>query len=120
MPLIRQNFSIAAGDDTQLPLDIGPDVGSSLVGANLTFRVYEQDAGVRVGLPIITKDLGSGLTVADPTYQMVLVAFVPADTLTLAPKNYIHEATVYQSGRRTTVSEGVMTVNRSSNPTVGP
>jgi len=120
MPLIRQNFSLAQGDDVTIELDINPDI-ASLVGANLTFRVYDQEQAVPLGDPVITKDLDSGLQITDPDYGLLLITFVPGDTISLVPKNYVIECTLYdQDDRRTTVTEGIMSLTRTKNPQALP
>jgi|SRR5262245_30094053 len=120
MPLIQQNFSMTQGDDTVIMLDIDPDV-ASLVGSDLTFRVYNQEMGVPLGDPIIVKNLDDGLQIADPEYQLIQITFVPADTINLQPKNYVIECSVWDTNqKRTTVTLGIMTLARAVNPTSPP
>jgi hypothetical protein len=116
MPLIQQNFSLAAGDDKIISLDINPDV-ESLVGTNLTFRAYDQSFGVPLGDALVTKNLDDGLEISDPDYGIVLITFVRADTIDLMPKNYAFEITTYDpNDKRITVTQGIMTLNRTKNP----
>jgi len=111
-----QNFSMPRGDDFQVSLDIDPDV-SSLVGSQVTWRVYAQDTGVAIGAPVLTKNLDQGLEITDPTYQLILITLQGADTAGLAPGNYYHEATVYDiDGKRTSVSAGILTLLADVNP----
>jgi hypothetical protein len=118
--LIRQNFSMAQGDDMTVSLDINPDV-ASLVGCNLTFRVYAQQAAVPIGDPLVTKNLDDGLQITDPDYGLLLITFEPADTIDLDPGNYCIECTLYDlEGKRTTVTEGIMTLARTKNPLALP
>src|SRR5262245_20954319 len=120
MPLIRQNFSLAQGDDAIITLDIDPDV-ESLVGSNLTFRVYDQQMVVPIGDALIVNNLDAGLEISDPDYGIIMITFEEADTSGLAPKNYVHEATIWDTdGKRTTVEFGIMTLARTENPTVAP
>lgn len=114
--LIQQNFSLAAGDDIEISLDIDPDT-ESMIGTDITFRVYDQSAGVPIDDAIITKDLDDGLQISDPDYGQAVITFLAADTLDLMPKNYAFEITTYDiDDLRTTVAKGIMTLLRTNNP----
>lgn len=120
MAKIQQNFSLSAGDDIIISLDVNPDV-ESLVGTNITMRVYDQEFAVPIGDPVITKDIDNGLQISDPEYGIVLIQFDSADTMELTPKNYVYEITMYDTeGKRITVTEGVLTLNRTVNPQTFP
>lgn len=117
MPLIQQNFTLAAGDQVDISLDIGPDI-ASMVGTNLTFRVYEQQVGVSIGDALIVKNLDEGLQISDPDYGIVVISFDEEDTSAMTPRNYNFEVTTYDTDDiRITVSQGVMTLTRTMNPT---
>jgi hypothetical protein len=116
MPLIGQNFSISAGDNKIVSLDIDPDI-ASMVGTNLTFRAYDQSFAVPTGDAVVTKNLDDGLEISDPDYGIVLITFVSDDTIDLTPKNYAFEITTYDpEANRITVTQGIMTINRTKNP----
>lgn len=113
--LIQQNFSVAAGDDVEISLDIDPDV-QSLVGTNITFRAHAQQMAVPLDDPVLVKNLDNGLQITDPDYGLVLITFNSADTIDLPPSNYSYEITLYDGAVRTTVTKGIMTVTQTSNP----
>jgi hypothetical protein len=59
-----QNFSVEAGDDIAITLDIDPDNGITLIGANIEWNVYEQEFGQPTADPaVITKSNGVGGTI---------------------------------------------------------
>jgi hypothetical protein len=114
--LIRQNFSVAKGNDIIVDLDIGPDV-ASLIGTNITWRAYEQMFGIPFGDPVIVKDLDNGLQISDPDLQLVLITLDRVDTVDLVLGNYWHEVSIDDtSDKHTTVTEGIMTLVRAENP----
>jgi hypothetical protein len=114
-----QNFSVSAGNDVEITLDIDPDDGITLVGANIVWNVYEQKYGQPVaGVDaVIQKSNGVGgtIVVEDPDTQKLKIPLVPSDTIDLL-RNYYHEATVIDPDRGTiTVAEGIMTVLGTEN-----
>lgn len=115
--LIRQNFEFACGTDFEATVDIDPDT-VSLVGTQLTLRVYEQDTAVPLGDPIITKNIDDGLQITDPDYGLLIVTFERDDTVDLTPKNYWFE--VSQDGTdgesHVPVAQGILTLTRAKNP----
>lgn len=116
MPIV-QNFSIPAGDDTNLNFDVDPDDGVSLVGSTIYWRVFEQVFGLPVAgsEPVIEKYTDNGLQVTDPDEQTFTVELDREDTIGLL-RNYYHEATIKDvDGNYVTVTTGIMTVTGTEN-----
>lgn len=114
-----QNFSVNAGNDTIITIDIDPDDGITLVGATIEWKVYEQALGQpTAGVdPVISKDNGvdGTIVVTDPDTQTLEIPLLPADTVSLL-RNYYHEATVVDLTRGTiTIAVGIMTVLGTEN-----
>lgn len=114
-----QNFSVYAGNDVEITVDIDPDDGITLLGAEIVWKVYEQAHGLPVaGVDaVIEKSNGSGgtITVEDPDTQVLTIPLEPDDTLNLL-RNYYHEATVIDPDRGTiTIANGIMTVLGTEN-----
>jgi len=109
-----QNFSVNAGNSTDVYIDIDPDDGITLVGSQIYWRAYEQALGQPMAGtdPVIEKDNGDGgtIVVTDPDIQKLKVPLEPSDTADLL-RNYYHEATVIDpNGNVVTVAIGIMTV----------
>jgi hypothetical protein len=116
-----QNFSVYAGNNFNITLDIDPDDDVTLVGATILWRAYVQEFGQPVaGLdPVISKDNGVGGTVVvtDPVLQKLQIPLVHDDTVNLL-RNYYHEATVIDPDRgEITVANGIITILGTENRT---
>lgn len=114
-----QNFSVNAGDYTEVTIDIDPDDEVTLVGSTITWRAYQQQFGQPLAGedPVLEKDndVDGTIVVVDPDTQRLMVPLEYADTVGML-RNYYHETTVTDSdGKRVTVAEGVMTVNGTEN-----
>lgn len=114
-----QNFSIEAGDDITITLDIDPDNGITLLGSTIQWRVYEQEFGQPTAdaNPVISKDNGVGgtVTIIDPDTATLEIPLTSADSISLL-RNYYHEATVVDPTRgRITIAMGIMTVLGTEN-----
>jgi hypothetical protein len=114
-----QNFTVYAGNYTEVTVDIDPDDGVTLVGATIEWKVYEQQFGQPVAGedPVVEKDNGVGgtITVTDPETQTLMIPLEYADTVNLL-RNYYHEATVTdEDGKPITVAHGIVTVLGTEN-----
>lgn len=110
-----QNFSIDAGTDVTVTMDIDPDVeGQTLVGSTIYFRAYVQEHGniVPGTDPVIDKHGESeGIVVTDADAQKVDIDFSVDETANLL-RNYVFEITLIDaSDKITRVAWGMMTVN---------
>lgn len=118
-PLI-QNFSIVAGDSETLNFDVDPDDGVTLVGSQIYWRVYDQDAGIATGQPVLEKSLDDGIEATDASALQFAVTIDPADTQDLA-HSYYHEAKIIDAdGNAVTVTCGIMTVTPSAIGVIAP
>lgn len=113
-----QNFSMNAGDNFDITVDIDPDDEVTLVGAVITWNLYEQEFGQPTGEnAIITKNNGvdGTIVVTDPDTQRLKVPLTYDDTIGLL-RNYYHETTVEDATLgRITVAIGFMTVLGTEN-----
>lgn len=116
MPLI-QNFSVAAGDEMIVNIDVDPDEGFTLLNCEIFWNVYQQEHGVpKLDVdPIIEKTLHDGIDVTNPTASQFAVTLTESDTISLL-RNYYHEVTIIDGdGNRTTPTVGIMTVTQTEN-----
>ena len=114
---VVQNVSIPAGDAADLNFDVDPDDGQTLLGADIYWKVYEQEHGVpKLGVdPVIVKVLDDGIQITDPDALKFTVAIQREDTVGLL-RNYHHEAKIIDpDGNHVTVNYGVFTVTQTEN-----
>lgn len=116
-----QNFSVYAGNDFDITIDIDPDDNITLVGALIYWRVYGQQFGQPLaGIDaFLEKSNGDGgtIVVTDPTTQTLTIPLESVDTVSLL-RNYYHEATVVDPDRgEITIANGIMTVLGTENRT---
>jgi hypothetical protein len=106
-----QNFSITAGDSADLNFTLLPDVNVSLVGAQISWKVYDSEFAVPVGDPILEKTVGSGIVVTNPGLLEFTVSIDPLDTSGLQVGNYYYQVVVIDTqGNVTTPTQGIMTI----------
>ena len=107
-----ENFSVTQGNPLDVNFDVDTDAeGADLDGASITWRAFAQNYGIPSGAAVITKTLGNGIDVLVSYEQKFVVHLDEADTETLEPKNYFHQADVIDGlGREFTVTQGIMTV----------
>jgi hypothetical protein len=108
---INQNFSLVAGNDTDVAFDIGPDeFGTNLDFAeSITWTAYRQILGAPQEM-VITKSVGSGISIDDPLLMQITVTITGEDTVEESG-NYYHEIKmVANHGQVTTTTTGLMTV----------
>lgn len=112
-----QNFSTAAGDETEIDFDVGPDEGASLDGATILWQAFEQEHGVPKADvdPVISKTNGSGIEIVDNEDLTFNLTLLESDTIGLLG-NYYHEVTITDDeGKRTTPTVGIMTITQTEN-----
>jgi hypothetical protein len=112
MPAINQDFSVPAGDEATVTIDIGPDVAPGLTGQDVIFRAFALANGVpdRTAALIEKSVSGGGVVVTSEPSQTAAISFDRADTLALLG-NYFHEVSIQDvSDNYITVASGVMTV----------
>lgn len=116
-----QNFSVYAGNNFDITIDIDPDDGITLVGAQIYWKLYEQQFGQPIaGVdPVLSKSNQSGgtIVVTDPVTQTLKIPLESNDTVALL-RNYYHETTVVDPDRgEITVATGIATVLGTENRT---
>lgn len=99
MTVKSQNFEIFAGDskqieilvtdeDTDLPVDLTPYLSGTII-----WVVYDKSTKNL----ILSKSLGSGVTVPSPSSGIVIITLSPTDTENITPKLYNHECEISSS-----------------------
>jgi len=110
-----QNFSLPAGDDVEMTLDIGPDIvgaENDLTGCTILWQVFGQTYGVPDGAPpIISKSTGgNGITITGTDAQTAEMIVDRADTFGLLG-NYYHEAKIVDgTDNEISVTYGILTI----------
>jgi hypothetical protein len=110
MTATQQNFTVTAGDSMTLLFtitDSSTKAAVDLSGAAITWAL-----GITVkATPIVTKTVGSGITITDAANGKLSVALVPTDTAKLAGRFY-HEVQITDViGDVSTVANGTATIN---------
>jgi hypothetical protein len=122
MTELRQNFSLIAGDDTDVDYGIvpPPDPSFDMLLANMTWAAYPQVRGVAdKTVAVVSKGTADGgIIVEDAPSYTFTVKLVSADTTDLAG-NYYYEIVIVDppnNDRRSTPTIGTMTVIDTSEP----
>ncbi len=112
-----QNFSVYAANETDVTIDVDPDDGITLVGADIEWKLYAQEFGQPSGEALLTKTTDDdSVTVDDTSGQLFSFLLTEDDTKDMDPRNYYHEATVRDPGRGPiTVAHGILTVLQTKN-----
>lgn len=122
MTEIRQNFSLIAGDDTDVDYGITPppDPPFDISQTVLNWTAYPQVRGVAdKTMPVVSKTLaGGGIEIEDATSYAFVVHLASADTLEL-DGNYYYEIVVVDPNNnnwRSTPTIGTLTVIDTTDP----
>lgn len=110
MTSLSQNVTMWSGDSKKLRFTVIDDAGAAknLTGAAIVWKAAKT-AGSSTAL--ITKSVGSGITITDPTGGLFEVRLDPADTASLSGDFY-HEAQVTDAlGDVATVAIGRIRIN---------
>ena len=117
----KHNFTIARGDDRTLTYTVKnqaiPPGPVDITAATFIWILSAQDASVSEPQPqggaLVTKAVGTGVTITDGPAGEVEVDFDSADTVGLrAPLDYYHELQMTLVGAVTTLVYGNITVKR--------
>jgi hypothetical protein len=111
-PLI-QNFTVPAGNDVDINVDIDPDGdGITLVGSHLFWRVYEIECGMIIPdtEPVLEKySEDGGIIAIDSDLQKFRISILATDSASLL-RNYFHETTIVDpEDNITTLNQGIIT-----------
>jgi hypothetical protein len=115
MPAI-QDFSVPQGDDMDVVFNLDPTDQISLTGATVTWAAFEQNFAVPTSLAsggevILKASTALGQITILPSPLQFIVHLASADTISLPPGNYYHEAAIQDvNGNRATVTQGMMAV----------
>ena len=119
MTALIQNFSVPAGNDVSISLQVDPDTGlTTLVGTHIVWRAYEQVFGIALsdGSPpfLLEKSTTDGSIVILPSPPMECqIKLASGDTASLL-RNYYHQTQLIdQAGNTSTINCGIMTVTQT-------
>lgn len=114
---VQGAFSMHSGDNRVLEFtvnqqdDSGPE---NITGAAMTFALSKQDASATSpkpsGAALVTKTVGSGITIVDGPNGRADVALVPADTAAMKAGVFYYELQVVLGGITATVAYGAVTI----------
>lgn len=106
-----QDFEVFQGDHRQITIPITDEAGlaKTITGSTQRWEAFDPATGVRA-IQKSDTDI-SIVTVAPGTNNAIRFTLVPADTASLAAKEYDHEAEIADiGGNVSTVTRGKMTV----------
>ena len=106
--LIPQNFEMFSGDDKNIQFTITDEdnAASDITGASATWACSRR---VKTST-LISKTVGSGITIVSGVGGVLLVSLAQADTASLRG-DYYHELEIVDAaGKKTTAAYGTMTV----------
>lgn len=109
-----QNFSVYAGNPTNVVIDVDPDT-IGLDSSEIIWRAYEQEFGQPVdGEDAVIEKNGpstdGGILITDPDEKKITITLLEDDTVDRL-RNYYHEATI----DGVTIAHGIMTVLGTEN-----
>jgi hypothetical protein len=122
MTELRQNFSLIAGDDTDVDYGIvpPPDPPFDMAQVNMTWTAYPQVRGVadKTASVVIKTSADGSIAIEDAPSYVFSVLLASADTMDLSG-NYYYEIVIIDplnDNRRSTPTIGTMTVIDTGNP----
>ena len=104
-----QDFLMWSGDDKTITVTVydNDDVVVDITGATITWELSQNVDSTA----LISKTVGSGITLSDPTNGIFTIALDPADTASLSGR-YYHEAEITDAaGDVSTALVGHATIN---------
>ena len=115
------NFEMHRGDTRTITGKVVDNLGvavdlTGLTGTNISWVLANQDVSSTVpgprGAALITKTIGSGITIPAPTTGDIEVDLASVDTTGRKPGEFYHELQVVLGGKTTTVLFGIITLRR--------
>ena len=120
MTEIRQNFSLIAGDDTDVDYGLtpAPEPPFDITLAQMTWTAYPQVRGVPdKNMGVISKTLADGGIVIEDAASYTFTVLLTSDDSIDLDGNYFYDIVIIDpSNRRSTPTIGTMTVVDTSNP----
>jgi len=112
---LEANFSHHSGDSRTLELTINDEDGAALditTATEITWALSKKvsDSVIPKGGALITKTLGSGVTLIDGPTGRADVAITPEDTADMKEDDYYHEVQLELGGDTSTVLFGTVTL----------
>ncbi len=102
---VHANFSFYKGEDVVITDTMDPTTAISGWSLQFTLRKNYGDPS-----PLLTKTIGSGITVTDATNGVFTIALADADTVNLAPGAYVYDIERTNAGNRTVLTIGVLNI----------
>lgn len=110
MTRVAQNFDMIAGDTLNLNVTVYDENGVNKDIANSTIKWVLYDEATDTA--VLTKTTSSDIAITNGLYGQFTVPLSPANTVSVAPGVYYHEAEVTDSsGNVSTVLIGHVTIN---------
>lgn len=103
---VAANFQCYKAEDVSLPVQVYQADGvtaQNITGWSITFTAHQFS-----GPSLITKTVGSGITITNGTGGQLTVAIASADTAGLSPGNYLYSITRTDAGSEAVLTEGLM------------
>ena|SRR5437868_5961633 len=110
----RQNFSLHAGDYRDITVTV-LDAGGSPVDLTSATIAWKLTTALHASPALLSKAVASGITIPVQTTNIgeFVIALASADTSSLAPGVYYHEADVTIGSKKSTVIYGNVTIKLS-------
>ena len=98
------DIRMVLNNDRNVQFNVVDNLGNPV---NITdFQIRWQVKKSYLSEALITKTVGSGITMTDPSLGQFVVQILAADTVNLAPGSYFHEAIVTDTtGKSTTLTD---------------
>lgn len=102
---VQANFSFYKGEDVVITDSMSPAAAISGWALQFTLRKNYGDPA-----PLLTKTIGAGIAVTDPTNGVFTIAVADADTVNLLPGAYVYDVERTDAGNRTVLTIGVLNI----------
>lgn len=112
-PRPNQHFEMISGDTATITVTVDDGAGGvvDLTGATVTFAMSKDKPGSRFNATAkITKTVGDGVTLTDPTNGVMTVALDAADTDDLSGRYHYEIEVTDTSSNVATVTTGIITI----------
>ena len=107
----NQNFTITAGDYTQIVAPVYTDSTNTTVESDLHTGLVEWHMKGLKGINLISKSTVNGITVNTPESGYIVVEIIEEDTAGLTSGDYYHIAEFTINGTKLGLFDGVMSID---------